>query len=93
MGIDWGAAAAWHLSLFRPDRVKGVVCLSVPYFPRDPNTKPTDSFRRSFGEDFYACQFQVTPLSLEQQKVRHLLAVGICRSQEEPRQHLQGMTI
>lgn len=58
VGIDWGAAAAWHLSLFRPDRVKGVVCLSVPYFPRDPNTKPTDSFRRSFGEDFYACQFQ-----------------------------------
>lgn len=58
VGNDWGGVAAWHLSLFRPDRVKGVVCLSVPYFPRDPNTKPTHSFRWSYGDDFYICQFQ-----------------------------------
>nr|CAN65368.1 hypothetical protein VITISV_021974 [Vitis vinifera] len=24
VGADWGAVAAWHLSLFRPDRVKGL---------------------------------------------------------------------
>ncbi|XP_021714592.1 uncharacterized protein LOC110682548 [Chenopodium quinoa] len=59
-GTDWGAEAAWHLSLFRPDRVKGVVCLSVPFFLRDPNNKPTDFFRRIFGDDFYVCQFQET---------------------------------
>ncbi|GAB4847481.1 hypothetical protein Ancab_026539 [Ancistrocladus abbreviatus] len=58
VGLDWGAQVAWHLSLLRPDRVKGVVALSVPYYPRDPNNKPTDFFRRVFGDDFYVCQFQ-----------------------------------
>lgn len=58
VGIDWGAVEAWHLSLFSPDRVKAVVCFSVPYYPRDPYTKPTDSFRQLFGDGFYICQFQ-----------------------------------
>ncbi|KVI02881.1 Alpha/beta hydrolase fold-1 [Cynara cardunculus var. scolymus] len=28
VGHDWGATAAWHLSLFRPDKVKGMVAIS-----------------------------------------------------------------
>ncbi|KAL2905502.1 Epoxide hydrolase A [Bienertia sinuspersici] len=58
VGIDWGALAAWYMSLFRPDRVKGVICLAVPYSPRDPSTKPTDSYRQFYGNNFYVCQFQ-----------------------------------
>ncbi|XAR73824.1 Soluble epoxide hydrolase [Bertholletia excelsa] len=58
VGSDWGALAAWYLSLFRPDRVKGVVCLSVPFSPRSPNVKFLESFRRMFGDDYYICQFQ-----------------------------------
>jgi pimeloyl-ACP methyl ester carboxylesterase len=34
VGHDWGAIVAWHTALFRPDRVRGVVGMSVPYAPR-----------------------------------------------------------
>ncbi|XP_059623556.1 uncharacterized protein LOC132266644 [Cornus florida] len=57
VGTDWGAVAAWHLSLFRPDRVKGMVCLSVPFSPRS-NINFTQSFKQMFGDGFYISQFQ-----------------------------------
>lgn len=34
VGHDWGSIVAWHVALFRPDRVRGVVGMSVPYAPR-----------------------------------------------------------
>src|SRR6266566_6573326 len=34
VGHDWGGPVAWHAALFRPDRVRGVVGLSVPFRPR-----------------------------------------------------------
>src|SRR4029453_10727245 len=34
VGHDWGAPVAWHAALLRPDRVRGVVGLRVPYRPR-----------------------------------------------------------
>jgi len=34
VGHDWGAPVAWHCALLRPDRVRGVAGLSVPFFPR-----------------------------------------------------------
>ena len=34
VGHDWGAPVAWHTALFRPDRVRGVAGLSVPFRPR-----------------------------------------------------------
>ncbi|KAM7524113.1 hypothetical protein LguiA_014015 [Lonicera macranthoides] len=58
VGIDWGAVAAWHLSLFRPDRVKGIVAMCVPFSPRFPNIKPTESFKQMFGDGLYISQFQ-----------------------------------
>lgn len=36
VGHDWGSIIAWDTALFRPDRVRGVASLSVPYFPRLP---------------------------------------------------------
>lgn len=33
VGHDWGAAAAWHSALLRPDVFRAVVGLSVPYIP------------------------------------------------------------
>ena len=36
VGHDWGAPVAWNTALLRPDRVRGVVGLSVPYAPRGP---------------------------------------------------------
>ena len=32
-GHDWGAPVAWHSALFRPDRFRAVIGLSVPFFP------------------------------------------------------------
>lgn len=58
VGHDWGAIVAWHLCLFRPDRVKALVNMTLPYFPRHPSVKPTDRFK-ALGEGFYITQFQV----------------------------------
>ncbi|KAK3197962.1 hypothetical protein Dsin_021377 [Dipteronia sinensis] len=55
---DWGAIIAWHLCLFRPERVKAFFCLSVPFRPRNPNRKPIETLRAFFGDDYYMCRFQ-----------------------------------
>jgi pimeloyl-ACP methyl ester carboxylesterase len=57
VGHDWGATLAWTTALLRPDRVRGVASLSVPYRPRgDASTLTT--FRRRVGERFYMNYFQ-----------------------------------
>lgn len=58
VGHDWGATVAWHLCLFRPDRVRGLVALGVPFFPRSPTTKPLEFFKETFGDGLYLTQFQ-----------------------------------
>ncbi|KAG5050887.1 hypothetical protein AAZX31_02G049700 [Glycine max] len=58
VGSDWGANIGWHLSLFRPDRVKGFVALSVPYYPRSPTAKTVETIRKLIGDESHVCQFQ-----------------------------------
>ncbi|TYG53733.1 hypothetical protein ES288_D09G132300v1 [Gossypium darwinii] len=58
VGHDWGAIIAWYLCLFRPDKVKAVFTLSVPFTPRNPQMKPTDRWRAIYGNDYYICRFQ-----------------------------------
>ncbi|CAN1860108.1 Epoxide hydrolase A, partial [Linum perenne] len=58
VGHDWGAVMAWHFCLFRADRVRALVNMSVPLSPRNPMKKPVDSYRASLGDDFYICRFQ-----------------------------------
>ncbi|OIW17488.1 hypothetical protein TanjilG_22600 [Lupinus angustifolius] len=55
---DWGAIIGWYLCLFRPDKIKAYVCLSVPYLPRNPKVKTVDSMRELYGDDLYICRFQ-----------------------------------
>ncbi|XP_027365755.1 uncharacterized protein LOC113872416 [Abrus precatorius] len=58
---DWGAIIGWYLCLFRPDRIKAYVCLSVPFRPflgRNPRKKTVDAFRDLYGDDYYICRFQ-----------------------------------
>jgi pimeloyl-ACP methyl ester carboxylesterase len=57
VGHDWGAPVAWHTALLRPDRVRGVVALSVPHLPR-PSVPPTVGMARRFGPGFYQLYFQ-----------------------------------
>ncbi|KAA0044383.1 bifunctional epoxide hydrolase 2-like [Cucumis melo var. makuwa] len=59
VGHDWGAIIAWYLCLFRPDRVKALVNLSVHFLRRNPTISFVQGFRIAFGDDFYICRFQV----------------------------------
>jgi pimeloyl-ACP methyl ester carboxylesterase len=56
-GHDWGAPVAWHTALLRPDRVRGVIGLSVPYRPRG-SRRPVPAMRSLIGERFYMVYFQ-----------------------------------
>uniref|UniRef100_J3M698 AB hydrolase-1 domain-containing protein n=2 Tax=Oryza brachyantha TaxID=4533 RepID=J3M698_ORYBR len=55
---DWGALTAWNLCLFRPDRVRALVALSVAFTPRSPARKPVDGLRTIYGDDYYVCRIQ-----------------------------------
>ncbi|XP_016516062.1 epoxide hydrolase 1 [Nicotiana tabacum] len=58
VGHDWGAIIAWALCLFRPDKVKALVNLSVAFSPRNPKRKPLETLRAVYGEDYYVVRFQ-----------------------------------
>ncbi|KAK7836404.1 epoxide hydrolase a [Quercus suber] len=58
VGHDWGALIAWYLCLFRPDRVKALVNMSVVLSPRNPKRKPLDSLTAIYGNAYYMCRFQ-----------------------------------
>lgn len=68
VGHDWGAILAWNTALLRPDRVRGVVGMSVPYTGRGP-FPPVQGMRMAIGERFYIVYFQepgVAEANLEQ---------------------------
>ncbi|XP_022142243.1 uncharacterized protein LOC111012406 [Momordica charantia] len=62
VGHDWGAYVAWYFSLFRPDRIKALVALSVEFFPRNPKISLIESYRAAYGDDFYMCKFKIPGL-------------------------------
>jgi pimeloyl-ACP methyl ester carboxylesterase len=57
VGHDWGAPVAWHTAQLRPDRVRGVAGLSVPFRPRG-SKRPTEVMRATIGGGFYMLYFQ-----------------------------------
>jgi pimeloyl-ACP methyl ester carboxylesterase len=57
IGHDWGAPAAWHSALMRPDRFRAVAGLSVPYRPRG-KVSAIDAFKRAGMETIYMMYFQ-----------------------------------
>jgi len=57
VGHDWGGPVAWNAALMRPDRIRGVAGLSVPYIPRGPVSFLT-AMRSMLGESFYMVYFQ-----------------------------------
>jgi pimeloyl-ACP methyl ester carboxylesterase len=58
VGHDWGAQVVWQLALLAPDRVAGVVGMSVPFVPR--GRVPTMTRMRQIYADafFYMVHFQ-----------------------------------
>ncbi|PWA65785.1 alpha/beta-Hydrolases superfamily protein [Artemisia annua] len=58
VGHDWGAIITWALCLYRPDKVKALVNMSVLFTPRNPKFKPLDALRALYGNDYYVIRFQ-----------------------------------
>ncbi len=52
VGHDWGAMVVWALSVRVPERVAGVVGMSVPFMPRNARA-PTEAMRFLFGDMFF----------------------------------------
>lgn len=51
VGHDWGALLVWDLARMRPDRVRGVVNVSVPYTAWP--LAPTELMRQMWGDRFF----------------------------------------
>jgi pimeloyl-ACP methyl ester carboxylesterase len=59
IGHDWGAPIAWNTALLRPDLLRGVAGLSVPYAPPSRGMAPLARMRALAGADeFYVEYFQ-----------------------------------
>lgn len=60
VGHDWGASVVWGLALLHPDRVNGVVALSLPYQER--GQRPWVEMMEAFlGSDYYFVHFNRQP--------------------------------
>jgi pimeloyl-ACP methyl ester carboxylesterase len=52
VGHDWGSMVVTHQALLHPERVAGVVNMSVPFLPRPP-ASPIASMRAVMGDNFF----------------------------------------
>jgi pimeloyl-ACP methyl ester carboxylesterase len=52
VGHDWGSMVVWQLALRHPDRLRGVVGMSVPYMPRSV-APPIEMLRGIMGDNFF----------------------------------------
>jgi len=75
-GHDWGAPVAWNTALLRPDRIRGVIGMSVPFSsPAGKSAKsgstsavglggsikPTEGMKMAFGNNFFYILYFQTP--------------------------------
>jgi len=60
VGHDWGGPVVWNMPLYHPDRVAGVIGMSVPFSPRGPGD-PVAFMEQMFGPDMYIVQFNRQP--------------------------------
>ena len=60
VGHDWGAIVVWNLAMLHPQRVAGVINLSVPFMERGPTDWVTFWESRR-GGDYYIVHFNRQP--------------------------------
>ncbi len=60
VGHDWGAIVVWNMALLHPDRVAGVINLSVPFMERG-TTEWVSFWEQLLGGDFYIVHFNRQP--------------------------------
>jgi epoxide hydrolase A/B len=87
VGHDWGASVAWNTALFRPDLVRAIAALSVPFRPRIARP-PLEVYRDALGPNFYQLYFQqpgVAEREFERDVRRTVLAILCGESGEASR--------
>lgn len=94
VGHDWGAMVVWGLTLLHPQRVAGVINLSLPYQAR--GEKPwIESMEEVLGGDFYFVHFNRQPgvadAVLEENTFRFLR--NLYRKNEAPGEPQPGMAM
>ncbi|MEM7611434.1 MAG: alpha/beta hydrolase [Pseudomonadota bacterium] len=57
VGHDWGALLLWQMALLKPERMRGLITLNVPFAPRR-SIDPMVMTREVLGDDFYIVNFQ-----------------------------------
>jgi len=57
VGHDWGGLVVWQVPIYQPSRVKGVIGVNTPFFPRLP-IDPIMGLRAMRGENNYVVFFQ-----------------------------------
>jgi pimeloyl-ACP methyl ester carboxylesterase len=60
IGHDWGAIVVWAMALLHPQRVAGVINLSVPFMDRG-TTEWVGFWEKMLGGDFYIVHFNRQP--------------------------------
>lgn len=60
IGHDWGAFVVWSLTLLHPERVSGVIALSLPYLVRG-DVPWLDFMEAVLGSDYYFVHFNRKP--------------------------------
>jgi pimeloyl-ACP methyl ester carboxylesterase len=60
VGHDWGAIVVWNLAMLHPERVCGVINLSVPFMNRG-ETEWVSNWEKMGGDDFYIVHFNRQP--------------------------------
>ena len=90
VGHDWGSMVVWQMALLHPERMNGVVGMSVPYLHRGPMA-PTQMMRNVFGDNFFYILYFQDPGVAEAEfesdvarTMRRLLAGAIVREGELP---------
>lgn len=95
VGHDWGATVAWHTALFRPDLVRAVVSMSVP-FRRRPPAPPVRALREAGQNRFYWVYFQepgVAETEFERDPAATLLSLLYGGSGEGQEGRVPGATL
>lgn len=57
VGHDWGALLLWQMALLKPERMRGLITLNIPFAPRRA-IDPMVMTRQVLGDDFYIINFQ-----------------------------------
>ena len=96
VGHDWGSMVVWQMALLHPDRVAGVVGMSVPFLPRGP-MPPIQLMRHAFGDSFFYILYFQEPgvadadLARDPGETMKRMLAGLTRRPSGERSDLSGL--